>query len=232
MSKQDPDLKKNKPDWIRNRLEDGIELLILGSKYASASKRDLSEYAIGIDLLRDKGLNVCDIRWLILEELAEHLIELTLPGDECRTFRSGGAKISPQSCLTLTRKGVEFASDIVDDKASFETDVKRIESIRDTETVESELTPRWDADRQELRYAGELVKRYRLPSPNQTAILSAFHEERWPSRIDDPLPPRYDQNPKRRLHDTIRNLNRSHHASLVRFTGDGSGQGVIWERCK
>ena len=48
-------------------------------------------------------------------------------------------------------------------------------------------------------------------------------------RIDDPLSPKLDQDPKRRLHDTINSLNRNQKRPLVRFLGDGSGQCVRWE---
>jgi hypothetical protein len=34
-----------------------------------------------------------------------------------------------------------------------------------------------------------VVKEFKLPAPNQETILTAFQEEGWPPRIDDPLPP-------------------------------------------
>jgi hypothetical protein len=73
------------------------------------------------------------------------------------------------------------------------------------------------------------VKLFKVPAINQEAVLAAFEEEEWPPRIDDPLSPRGEQNPKRRLHDTITALNRNQKAPLIRFFGDGSGQGVRWE---
>ena len=48
-------------------------------------------------------------------------------------------------------------------------------------------------------------------------------------RIDDPLPPVPEQDPKRRLHDTIKCLNRNHRRKAIRFHGDGTGEGVCWE---
>ena len=65
---------------------------------------------------------------------------------------------------------------------------------------------------------------------NQEAILTAFQEEGWPARIDDPLPPHPEQDPKRRLNDTIKCLNRKQSQSLIHFRGDGTGEAVIWER--
>ena len=58
--------------------------------------------------------------------------------------------------------------------------------------------------------------------------VQVFQEENWPSRIDDPLPPN-EVCPKKKLHDTIKCLNRGLKSSPLRFRGDGTGQGVIWE---
>ena len=68
-----------------------------------------------------------------------------------------------------------------------------------------------------------------MRSPNQEAVLEVFQEEGWPRRIDDPLPPLAEQDPKYRLHFTIRRLNQSQEHCLIRFFGDGTGEGVCWE---
>jgi hypothetical protein len=91
------------------------------------------------------------------------------------------------------------------------------------------VVPTWDRDRQELRLGEDVVKCFKTPAPNQELILAAFEEEGWPVHIYDPLPPHPDQDPRRRLHDTINSLNRNQKKSLVRFMGDGSGQGVRWD---
>ena len=74
-----------------------------------------------------------------------------------------------------------------------------------------------------------MVKVFKLPSPNQETVLMAFQEEGWPPKIDDPLPPHGDILPKRRLHDTIKSLNRNQKSRRLRFMGDGTGEGVCWE---
>lgn len=89
--------------------------------------------------------------------------------------------------------------------------------------------PAWDGERHELRCGGVLIKRFKWRASNQERILAAFEEEGWPPRIDDPLPPRAEIDSKRRLGDTIKCLNRNHLVPVLRFIGDGSGQGVIWE---
>lgn len=88
--------------------------------------------------------------------------------------------------------------------------------------------PHWDPDQRELHVGGLLVKQFKLPSPNQQMVLMAFEEEGWPPRIDDPLPPCSQIDPKRRLRDTIKSLNRKQKRCQLRFMGDGTGQGIRW----
>ena len=89
--------------------------------------------------------------------------------------------------------------------------------------------PQWDAEYRALRVGQCVVKEYRVPAPDQEAILAVFQEEGWPHRIYDPLPPLGDIEPKCRLHDTIKRLNRHHKNRLIRFRGDGTGEAVCWE---
>jgi len=92
-----------------------------------------------------------------------------------------------------------------------------------------ESRPRWDDSRKELWFGGILVKKFRFRSPNQEMVLTAFEEEAWPAKLDDPLPPVPNQTSKQRLHDAIKNLNRHHVHRVLRFAGDGTGEGVRWE---
>ena len=87
----------------------------------------------------------------------------------------------------------------------------------------------WDAEGRELRIGGRLVKRFKWPATNQETVLAAFEEEGWRRRIDDPLPPVPDQLSTRRLSETIKQLNRHQKNALIRFRGDGTGEGVTWE---
>jgi hypothetical protein len=89
--------------------------------------------------------------------------------------------------------------------------------------------PRWDRQMRVLRVGAEVVKFFRQPSCNQEAVLSAFEEEGWPLRIDDPLQPLEGQDSMRRLNLTIWRLNKHQRNHLIRFFGDGTGQGICWE---
>jgi hypothetical protein len=73
-----------------------------------------------------------------------------------------------------------------------------------------------------------LIKEFRRPAANQELVLAALEEEGWPAKIDDPLPPTSGIDPRVRLHDTIKALNRHHLHQILRFRGDGKGQGIRW----
>jgi hypothetical protein len=93
--------------------------------------------------------------------------------------------------------------------------------------------PYWDAATRRLWLGARVLKEFRQPAPNQTAILGAFQEDGWAAgHIDDPLPPAHGEGPeevKRRLQETVKNLNRGLPPDSIRFRGDGSGEGVRWE---
>lgn len=87
----------------------------------------------------------------------------------------------------------------------------------------------WYSQRRELRVGGELVKKFRQPADVQETILTAFAEQGWPPRIDDPLPPIPGRDQKQRLRETISKLNRGHRCRRIRFYSDGRGQGICYE---
>ena len=87
------------------------------------------------------------------------------------------------------------------------------------------LVPQLDPARHELRVGGKGVKHYKVRSPNQETILTAFQEEGWPRHILDPLPGGPN---KARVQKTVESLNKS--LKGIRFHADGSGEGFTWER--
>ncbi len=91
------------------------------------------------------------------------------------------------------------------------------------------LKPTWEPRSRELRVGEFLVKKFRVPAGNQELVLSAFQEEGWPAYIDDPLPMKPEIVPKRRLHNVITRLNGSQLASILRFHGNGTGEGIGWQ---
>ena len=93
-----------------------------------------------------------------------------------------------------------------------------------------ELTPHWENRTSDLWAGPVLVKSFSRCAPNQMALLDAFQDRHWPRRIADPLRCDRDEvDPKQRLHDTIKDLNRTLILRVLRFRGDGTGQGALWE---
>ncbi len=95
--------------------------------------------------------------------------------------------------------------------------------------IRDDLKPIWEPRKRELYVDGLLVKRFRVPADNQELVLSVFQEENWPSYIDDPLPMSPEIVPKRRLHNVISRLNSHQCVSVLRFHGNGNGEGIGWQ---
>lgn len=217
---------------ISERVGGGLLFLLKAKEYAHDVKADLWDFALELRELRSLGLTNSDLRWLVMKGYVEFGRETTEPGDERRSFRrSRGLTFVRRNCFVITPAGEAAATGFALHEQAAATVVRRVEPIVPPERPQPappRVTPHWDSDLQELRINGLIVKQFKVPAPNQEMVLAAFEEENWPVRIDDPLPPQVDQDPKRRLHDTIVSLNRNHKHRLIRFMGDGSGEGVRW----
>jgi hypothetical protein len=102
------------------------------------------------------------------------------------------------------------------------------------EPVANELgRPRWDARQRRLFLRAVLLKEFRRPAPDQTAVLDAFQRRQWATQyLTNPLAPARGKGRKkdrRRLMDTVKNLNRDLPAGTIHFRTKG-GSGVWWER--
>jgi hypothetical protein len=224
------------------RLRAALSVLLDAHLYAQDLRLDSWDFAVELSTLRPLGLTNSDFRWLAGKGLVECGRELTLARDERRSFRQcTHLKLKKRTCLVLTCAGVVAAGgeapvEVRREQATAVVDSTDRSAHRPISLPEfiaassiSEPKPTWDRDRQQLRLGKMIVKQFKVPAANQETVLAAFQEEDWPVRIDDPLSPKPDQDPKRRLHDTINSLNRNQSRRLIRFLGDGSGQGVRWE---
>ncbi len=215
------------------RIRLALQSLLEAMEYADDLAESIWDFAIELAPLRRLELTNSDLRWLIGRGLVEHAVEVTSDGDVHRSFRQPSRPFfSKKTCFVLTSAGAALSREICGRRETIIRPAGRL-GIAATRlprvTAPERLVPRWDRDRQELRVGSTLIKRFKVPASNQEAILAAFEEESWPPRIDDPLPPHPEQSPKRRLQETIKSLNRNQKQPLVRFLGDGSGQGVRWE---
>jgi hypothetical protein len=189
-----------------------LGLLLDAYHYALDAGVQPEEFAVELPLLREFGMAAIDLRWLVRKGYVSHLTEVWPPIPAGRRFHPGAAAaFDDRSCFVLTPGGVAFTG-------GFEAPASGPGS----------LVPVWDSSRRELRWAAVVIKRFRVPAPNQELILASFEEEGWPAHIHDPLPHAAGVEPKRRLHDTIVALNRHQSGPAIRFFGDGTGAGLLW----
>lgn len=233
---------------IPHNIPAAVSILSEAHQYAQSLDRDVWEFALELQNLSGAGISINDLRWLACNGYVNHGEELEQTSEGRRVFRTyPGLGFTQRSCFVLTRAGVEFALQIAQDESvpgsavgvptlnlgggnhSKTVATAQPQGLNGDSSTNETTRPYWDQDRRELRLMGTLVKQFRLPSPNQETVLQAFQEEGWPTRVDDPLPPVSDLEPKRRLHDTIKSLNRHQKAKNIRFMGDGRGEGVLWE---
>jgi hypothetical protein len=185
-------------------------------------KRDPWDFAIEISQFAMTDTN--DLRSFIYQGLVEHRSETTRIGSPRRTFQSeSDVMLSNRSCFVITPHGIRTLVRWMSLQKSAESQAGSIAARN------AEQTPVWDARTRELRLGGKVVKLFRWPAQNQEAVLNAFQAQGWPARIADPLPLDPKVCAKRRLHDTIKCLNRRRTEKLIKFRGDGTGRGVKLE---
>ncbi len=215
---------------IIERGDAALRVLYDAFSYARTLDRSIWDFAEEIASLRQCGLTNADLRWLVLSGLLEHGQEIRDTAEEHRTFgHESGLRFSKNSCFILTGAGASYIGEFLSSPARDGTVQQDQPESTDASDATRLLTPTWDRDLQELRLGKELIKRFKVPAPNQEMILAVFQEENWPTYIDDPLPPHPKIDPKRRLHDAINSLNRNQRKKLIKFRGNGSGKGLRWE---
>jgi len=176
--------------------------------------------------LRRNGVSERALQWALYQAHADHF-------DAGPGANGGGWRVRPSavvgetSAFALTDAGAAFAELLVghlllsqsDDELAWAWGLLRV----------GELTPSYVPRQRLLAWGRHALKSYRQPSENQEMILQAAEELGWPRHFDDPLPRVRWGNPKVRLHDAIKYLNRHQSPHLVQFRGDGTGTRVGWE---
>lgn len=238
-------------EGIYHRVQLAHRILQDAAIAASDVGADQWEFAVEISEFKRLGVTPTDLRWMVHKGLIEH-------GEEVHSKNRlisypVGMVFSESSCFVLTSAGQKWvpeqedasyqlpvvdcqnenqdASDVGESMATYRTELAPAKrNGRHSRNVRQEVVkPRWDADTRRLCLGDSLVKQFKCPAENQERIIVAFDEEGWPPRIDDPLPPVAEVNPKKRLHDTINAFNRNQIEPLIRLKGDGTGEGILWE---
>jgi hypothetical protein len=211
------------PIVLKEMLKGGLALLWRGFEYARDLDAEYWEFAVGCDVLYQAGLSAIDLRWLIARGYVESAPKVN---------QANGRRGDGKNAFILTKAGAALAWQVL---ARTMPPVPYIgwekghaSPYAPVELKLDKQKPRWDRDRKELRLGEYVIKQFRWAAVNQETILMAFEEEEWTTRIDDPLPQNLNQDPKCRLHDTIKCLNRNHKKRLIHFSGDGTGEGILW----
>ncbi len=227
------------PLELKEMLKGGLALLWRSFEYARDLNAEITEFAVDRDDLYQAGLSAVDLRWLIARGYVESTPKSVqfagpkLPRE--KNWRFAGNDTG----FVLTNAGAVFAVALISraSQPKVPMPAKTLITNRADDAgipaiavaISAGTKPSWDRDRKELHFGEWVIKQFRWAAINQETILMAFEEDGWPARIDDPLPQKLNQDPKARLHDTIKCLNRNHKRRLLRFNGDGTGTGILWE---
>ncbi len=210
-----------------------LALLAKADGYARRTGGLREQFAVEIEELLACGATRSDLRWLVVNGYAEHYAEITRSSDPVRKFRKQpNTRFGKSACFALTTAGEALAGTLPNQTAetpSFSWGRITPAAAAGSLSAHKPTCPQWDPMHRLLSVDGQIVKRFRLTAPNQELVLTVFQEEGWPSRIDDPLPPRVGLLAKIRLRDTIKFLNLNLDPALIHFRGDGTGAGIIWE---
>jgi hypothetical protein len=212
-------------EFIDEGLRATLQNLFRLNAYAKQNRMSLNHFAVPMSDFQLWGHSEMQLRVLVMEGVLLHLRETTVHTSRSRQFEKGGLhSFGKTSCFLL--------SDTQDETLGGLLASNEIEYRGHAATPALDLAstlPIWDPRKRKLMFYGMLVKHFRCPAHNQETILSAFQEEEWLPRISDPLPPISSSDSKQRLHDTIRSLNRNQANPLIKFGGDGTGEGIVWE---
>ncbi len=223
---------------VSDMLKKGLSLLLRGYEYTRDLGSGSWEFAVEYDVACQAGLFEIDLRWLMARGYVESGPINALSNGQ-RHLRDQNSRLDTKNArFVLTEEGAAFALEIVSQPSQplvrepllNGNAVQSAERFKvgPAESKPGKPKPSWDRDRKELRCGEWVIKQFRWAAVNQETILMAFEEENWPARIDDPLPQKLEQDPRCRLHDTIKCLNRNHKKRLLHFSGDGTGEGVLW----
>jgi hypothetical protein len=216
-----------------------LSMLLQAHCYSKELRCDRWDFAIELVALQQAGLTNSDLRWLLRKGYILQAVEIVPPPDGSqRAFVPLDTLVlDERSCFVLTAEGIASAAPVdgLPSAGEAQLPARKKEGPCQPppelgEPVPASL-PVWDKQRRALIFREQIIKQFKLPAPNQELILAVFEEEGWAPHIDDPLPLAELVDPKRRLHDTINALNRHQRAPLLRFLGDGLGQGVFWKAC-
>jgi hypothetical protein len=210
-------------------VQNAFGVLLEGYDYAHDLKASPWEFAVEATTLLAQGCTPNTLRWLVLRGY----VEQTARGPKRRRRKRQPHLAEPRTfaegtCYVLTALGASIARGDTP-RAPCTEPLARNSQRRSKEEGD---TPVWDSATGELRFLSCLVRRFRNAASDQRAVLDAFQRQGWPERVKDPLPHSGEEglNVKKRLRDTVKNLNRDHEAPGMHFYATDAGRAVGWKR--
>lgn len=220
---------------------------------AFACSRDPWDFSVELNQMQAAGVETHVLRTMICKGWIVHQVEKTKSEQTRREFEPvTDLVLSERSCFVISKQGYAVSEAIAQNSSINSSNSDRSLSMSSHHSGPSrdpnenpapkqpsqlgsssqshpQLKPIWDRERRELRFGDIVVKRFKWPAENQELVLNAFEDLGWPKRIDNPLEAHPTICPKRRLHDTLKCLNRKQVNELIKFRGDGTGLGVLLE---
>ena len=204
--------------------------LVLARDCARDVKSDPWDFAVEIADLMALGIGRSGLRWLVRKSYADHSREVTRPGDVVRRFEPElSLAFRSETCFVLTDAGYLWQAAQASPPVALRLHEEPAAASVVAAPVIAAPVPHWDRRKRTLYFCGRVVRRYRVPAGNQETVLAAFEESGWTHDIDDPLRPLANVCPGVRLRDTLRRLNAHQTNHLLQFSGDGTGNHILWE---
>jgi hypothetical protein len=185
---------------------------------------DTWQFAINLRDLEHQNLSVTALQALLHLGLIRHGIEGDSEAADRKIDLVEHRRLTSESCFILSHEGVQVAYSFAprDPRANGQ------QPGVGASVVLPSFLKNPDGSRT-LAFVGQVVRVFRKYAQFQEKVLESFQAEGWPVRIADPLPHTSHVNPKTRLHEVITRLNSKQDTPLLRFHGDGSGQGACWK---
>jgi hypothetical protein len=208
-----------------------LRLLLHATDCARGLGRDAWQFAVEVHEFNAVGVRSSELRRLVALGFVSHALERTDPRATERRFRRvKSLAFSPNSCFVLTEKGERHVRhDAIAAHLSAASNPEFHLTEKRHNGHAGVLKPNWNIDVRVLSVGTLVVKQFKRAAPHQELVIASFQELGWDRHIDDPIPQDKRVDPKGRLHDTIKKLNRDQVNPLIRFYGDGTGRGVCWE---
>ncbi len=206
---------------VVDRLKPALRALRLAYDYAHDLHRDVWDFSIDATQLHIDGMAHNDLQWLVWKKYA--YCGLKSARGSVRKLKD--ATFRKNACVVLTDDGARFANRVLREPASSNRPFRKGKFANPMRTVK----PKWDPIRRTLTLGPVVVKKLKHTACAQERVFATFEELGWPECVDDPLPFQAGQDAKRRLHDTINNMNRYQTNRLIHFHSNGQGTGIRWE---